>query len=194
MLNPENIELDNIKFIGGLNGMRTARQLSHASHAASEIKRELPYPAAHYETTSKAYRRLLSVGKNAQEHGLAAFVIREGSTGIGIATMQRAEPNPNPRHIQRSAEVSYWHADTETAPEAIMLGRTVLNELITRKSTLPYDESRQRLEALWMVTLPDDEVKAEVCQQTEFSKAGSPQVYTIEDGVTIPRQLWVRNV
>lgn len=175
------------------NTMQEARELVRARNNATNLEQELPYPYEGYKDFKTAYLRIRRIAKNAGEHSLRPYVIHTQSDKkrhtIGVATAQRRLPQPNPLPSSISAfELSYWHRDMEDA-DAIKVGIGVIRELKTRLQDVRKTQDGPT-EKMWMVTLPDDALKQQICENMHMVRLGGPEVYTIEDGVDVARQLW----
>jgi hypothetical protein len=105
-----------------------------------------------------------------------------------MASAQAHNPNPNHINAQHGLELSYWH-EKMAEREAIDTGCRVVKNF--RSLAVQQYAEGGPVDKLWMVTLPDDEIKTAVCEQIGFDDTGDPQIYTIGDGVTEVRQLWV---
>lgn len=182
------INLCNIEHLSRIRRLGAATDLWMARCEASGLERELPLPAKGYRDPVRACLRLRRIGNTATQHKLSAFAINDGRRYIGMATRQVYSPNPNPlSKFTRSAELSYWHRDIEKARQAVAVGSRIVGSLLeVNSSTGVLDPNANA----WMVTLPEDEIKTEVCTQAGLTPVGEPQVYNIGDEVTVPRQLW----
>lgn len=171
--------------------LAAAHSIVRARRQASGLERELPLPAAGYNGYIRAYRRLGRIVRQADAHNLAPFVISTKGDGLlGAATRQLWAP-PQATEVLRlseyGAELSYWHRDVPHV-QAIEIGRAVVSQLTTGRGV--YEQANYA----WMVTLPGDELKAEVLRREQFEQLALPEVYNLGDAVTEPRQLWVREV
>ena len=166
-----------------------AEELTMAAKNTPQISRELPLVAKNYKSRRKVSKRLDFIAQNRLSDTFQAYVIVDNDDyGIGVATIQTHNPNPNTLLLSNdTAEISYWHRELRLE-RALSLGTLVVGELVEAKKKIRF------VDTLWMVTLPYDEIKAEIMGKTGFEKAGDPQVYSIEDGVDEPRQLWAREV
>jgi hypothetical protein len=114
---------------------------------------------------------------------IESFVTKVGSKPQGVATIEQA-PWAENTIVSNAFELSYWVRKQPNKDTAIEIGTSVLAGLLRHHGNIH--------DALWMVTLPDDEIKRYVCVANGMTPVGEPQQYTIEDGVTIDRQLWVK--
>ncbi len=188
------VNLHNITELGPVGRVVEAGELWRAWRYTPGLVRELPYPAEGYSNPIKAYRRLARIARTAAEHNLSAYTISlvgADVTTIGVATAQLAQPKPNLIEEQTEklggVELSYWHS-LRSKGVSTEIGQMVVRTLREQKALIP---GASGLEVSWMVTLPDDVIKEEVCLASGFTPVDKPQPYDIEDMVSEPRQLWV---
>lgn len=160
---------------------------------------ELPYVVRNYRSRWRAAHRLLTIADETNHPGLSTFMIRNrdesgscyqpdmvpGRTNaaIGMATVQKLT-GPGP--LAGYTELSYWHAHSHRSEVNVAIGNAVIQQLKLRGLN-----GRDGLNDAFMVTLPEDEVKAEALANQNFVPEGDPQHYDLRDGVTAERQLWV---
>ncbi len=187
------ISLENIAYFNPFERMRAAAQLADAVAHTPGLEAELPQPAHWYRDRFHGYRRLHSVANNAATKGLLASVIEYDEKVIGMATVQRSVPKPNPigRDIS-AAELSYWHRTDFPDFLVSKIGSDVVAGLVKKQYALPREKGMDR--RLWIVTEQDDAIKAEALADQKFVMVDRPIVYELGDDVTEPRQLWVRDI
>lgn len=177
--------------VGRLGDVRAAWELSGARHITPELTRELPYVARGYRNVLSALRRQVYVRARASEANLVPYRLMYCGRYVGMATLQLLDPMTSMRdgtpvgfEFTDGAEIAYWHQPLD---EAVGIGCEVVEALVEdswrlRSSVVP-----------WMVTLPEDDVKGEVCIRNGFDPLEPAIPYSINDGVTEPRQLWVHD-
>ncbi len=172
--------------------LKYSKDLKDAVKSNAQLKTELPYVANGYSTRIKSFRRIGRIAQAVEDNKLWAAVIDSGGHGIGIGTSQALRPEPNILKDKegRAVEISYWHEHTVNPGSAFEIGTFVVTNLINQSNIL--DSS---LNAAWMVTLPEDTVKAAVCERIGMVQAHDHLkrdfMFDIGDGVMVPRNLWV---
>lgn len=167
---------------------RYSRDLAKAVGSNAQLSRELPLVVTGYRNPIRGFRRIAK--QAAKRDVLAAHVIDVQGRGIGAASAEISRPDPDELKTrfsgEQAVELSYWHEDVSEL-QAIRYGISVVRQLAAVAKQSPYSG-----EVLWMVTLPDDEVKTAVCETLQFAQIEVPQPYHLLDGVDEPRQLWAR--
>lgn len=187
---PENLKDPSLQPFGerrGLKRLAAAIELSQIVKHHVQLERELPNVAANFRSSPRAFRRLGYVAGLENDDFKPRFIVADGGRGslAGIGSLQRHAPNSafNPK---TSVEVSYWH---DQVADARTFGRDTVRQLeyaALTGLTAPAD-------TLWGVTLVNDISKAAAMEQAHFEPFSAPQEYMIEDGVSEPRQLWVKD-
>ncbi|NBU33635.1 hypothetical protein EB118_00840 [bacterium] len=170
--------------IHGVNRVRTSVALLNARDSnTQQLRVEQPYADKIYQSPIKAYRHIGHIATQMHLGKIDAFVTKVGSKPQGVATIMQAPWAANTL-VSNPFELSYWVRKQPNKDTAIEIGTIILAGLMSYHGNIH--------DALWMVTLPDDEIKRYVCEANGMTPVGEPQQYTIEDGVTIDRQLWVK--
>ncbi len=166
----------------------TIWQLVVAQKTSTGLSRELPIPADGYRHMDSAKGRLERIARNATRHHLAAYIIKslESQDAIGMATAMLSGV-PTSDEYKGGVELSYWTSDSYKNTET---GQAIGSALVGRLAEVP--GAARSHGGLWTVTLPDDQVKADVWGALDFQTLGPAQRYDIDDKVEEPRQLWVR--
>lgn len=187
---PENLKYPELQPIGerkGYKKMLAAVELSQIVKNHVQIERELPQVADNYRSSLRAFRRLGYVAGLEDDDFKPRLIVADGGRGAlsGMGTLQRHAPNAafNPN---TSVEVSYWH---DQVADPATYGRDTVREL----EHAAFTELQTAADTLWAVTLVGDTVKAAAMERADFNAFSAPQEYMIEDGVTEPRQLWVKD-
>ena len=176
----------------GLNtteALRFGGHLADAARSNPQLSRELPLVAAGYHGKPRAALRLGRVARSSARHQLSPYVMTDRDRAIGVVTAQKHRPHPDlldeTDPPADAFELSYWHRyyDSETAKN---IGVQAVRYISARLKPDPYGTER-----LWMVTLPEDDVKSGVMRELHFT-AEAQAVFAIGDEVTVPRTLWSR--
>lgn len=168
-----------------------ARDLMMARQQNPQLEQELPYVAAGYgQSHLRVWRRLGRIKRAAAAAQLHPEVIMRGGFAVGVATAQINDKAPAnlPPHSGTAVELSYWHAAPNSG-----YGRELGTETVTHLAEVAR-HNPFNAELLWTVTLPEDQVKTEVFRQAGFLAVRGAQRYDIDDGATVPRQLWAQTV
>ncbi len=184
--------------LGAVHKVTTAFQLSKQMYSNRRLlSEELPNVARNYSNPITAYRRLGYVADLARRgelrSNLVPSVVNRHKTH-GMASVQRLAPGVGRDGFvigDGSVEVSYWHGDLVRGI-AIKTGLTTVRTMA--KAAIEFYCDVDEHDPMWMVTLPDDEIKGLVCEGVGMEEAGSPRRFDIDDGVTRDRQLWVGNI
>ena len=156
------------------------------------LTRELPLTDINYKSPLHALHRVRELGRTAAHPSLSAFAINDGEQFIGMASRKILRPNPDVlgtptlSTYRTALEIAYWHREARTVAAAVRIGTQIVGQLLEVNEL----DVRDLDFAPWMVTLPDDGVKAAVCEAVGFEPIGQMQKYDVGDGVIEPRQLW----
>lgn len=180
------IEFENIGGLSPLERVTRSFGLLNAKEAAPGLGRELPKTSKNYNSPFKAHRRLKYIAGLVNTGDYTAEIFRDERRVLGIASRQDNLAFPLRDYAgEKTSEISYWHRKLPT-DTALDVGLTVVNRLVDRP--VPPDD----FSISWMVTLPDDEIKAAVLLAAGMQMVRGPQSFEIGDGVSEPRQLWAK--
>ena len=164
--------------------LHAAGSLMDAAHTNTQLRQELPLVLKNYSHLLKAYRRLGRIAHFQAMGELDAYVVFYDNKSCGLATLQQLQPTPIVKVEGKGAEISYWHG-SQSKGVAVEIGKTVVEHLAVR--------ARDIGATPWMVTLPEkeDDVKSAVNRGCGFVPFGPTSLYELNDGVRVPRQLWI---
>jgi hypothetical protein len=186
--NPE-VVLPKIQIMTGTEQVLLSFYLSAARRAAPQLEQELPNAWQAYRSPWSAFNRLTRIVLKSREHNLSAHVIGVDSKVVGLATAQKAVPNPNLVDMPSGVELSWWHRLDLDPRRARYVGDKVVAHLM-EGAAREYGPDQ----TFWSVTLPADPLKPFVVGGAEFERIGDPAPYQLGDGAAdqLSRQLWVR--
>ena len=149
-----------------------------------QLKRELPFADRIYQSPIKTFRGVGYISHLIQKSEIEAFVTKFNDKVQGVATVLRLSWDKNMPTDRPRAEISYWIRQQKTSDISIDIGTSIVSHLLDKIIDMDVQP--------WMVTLPDDDIKAEVCGAVGMLQNGDPKLYNLDDGVTVERQLWVK--
>ncbi len=169
--------------INSFDRVRTSVALLNARDSITQdLRRELPYADRVYQSPIKAYRRIGHVAAQMRMGKIDAHVAKSGSKTQGVATRMLMGWNTQSTN-HNNYEISYWVRKQPSENVAVDIGTSIVSFLLSQNV---YADTQ------WMVTLLDDRIKQQVCEANGMVAVGAPQLYDIEDGVILDRQLWVK--
>ena len=159
-----------------------AGSLMDAAHSNEQLRDEFPVVVKDYGHLLKAYRSLGAAAAQQVTGKLDTYVILFEGKATGLATVEPRQPIPVAKVPGTGAEISYW-LGAPSIPIDYRIGKTVVEQLAARARGIDATP--------WMVTLPEDKIKAAVNQACGFVPLGLNSLYDLSDGVSAARQLWV---
>ena len=193
------ITIKNIRTIGRLDRLKYTGQLVAASRNVPNIENELPGDKSAYADWLKARRHLqkLRLRSNLSwllNENVEADLMIHAGRALGIGTLQSShgydseiEPLQHAFANNPRLEVSFWHGQEQNLEQSSP-GILVAQHLVATMRKRPDSNA-----VLWSLTLPGDTSKNEALNQSGFEPVGSPRPRPINDGVLIPRQLWIND-